>query len=198
MVAAVRGAGGAVPRSVSRLRRNPPPDQVVLLALAVFGGLATLGGAALSPSIFPPVMLALPLLFGGLLLTRAPLLQLTVVISGLIAFDITYLGIMSTRPGSLVVVVVTALVAFEFARSREETGLGGLRGDSVLVELRRRLEMQGDIPYLPAPWHAQPVVKPAGGAPFAGDFVVSALTGPNRLEVALVDVSGKGVEAGTR
>ena len=58
--------------------------------------------------------------------------------------------------------------------------------------------MQGDIPLLPLPWHADPVVKPAGGAPFAGDFVVSALTGADRLEVALVDVSGKGIEAGTR
>jgi serine phosphatase RsbU (regulator of sigma subunit) len=41
-------------------------------------------------------------------------------------------------------------------------------------------------------------VLPAGNAPFAGDFVVSARTGPSRLDVALVDVSGKGVEAGTR
>ena len=38
---------------------------------------------------------------------------------------------------------------------------------------------------------------PAGGVPFAGDFVVSAVTG-DRFEVSVVDVSGKGVEAGTR
>ncbi|MCW2542892.1 MAG: protein serine/threonine phosphatase [Frankiales bacterium] len=40
-------------------------------------------------------------------------------------------------------------------------------------------------------------MKPAGGGPFAGDFVVSCLQ-DGRFHVALVDVSGKGVEAGTR
>jgi serine phosphatase RsbU (regulator of sigma subunit) len=43
------------------------------------------------------------------------------------------------------------------------------------------------------------VLSPAGGGPFAGDFVVSALAEEGRrLELALVDVSGKGVDAGTR
>jgi serine phosphatase RsbU (regulator of sigma subunit) len=43
------------------------------------------------------------------------------------------------------------------------------------------------------------VLRPAGGAPFAGDFVVSSCAdGGRRLDIALVDVSGKGVEAGAR
>ena len=43
------------------------------------------------------------------------------------------------------------------------------------------------------------MLSPAGGGPFAGDFVVSALRDDGRrLELALVDVSGKGVDAGTR
>ena len=37
----------------------------------------------------------------------------------------------------------------------------------------------------------------AGGSSFGGDFVVSSLEG-DTLEVALVDVSGKGTDAGTR
>jgi serine phosphatase RsbU (regulator of sigma subunit) len=41
------------------------------------------------------------------------------------------------------------------------------------------------------------VLRPAGGASFGGDFVVSYSDGKT-LEVALVDVSGKGVDAGTR
>jgi serine phosphatase RsbU (regulator of sigma subunit) len=98
-----------------------------------------------------------------------------------------------------VTIVVTGLIAYEFSRSREETGLGGLRGDTVLAELRRRLELQGDLPGLSEPWAAEVVLRPAGGAPFAGDFVVSTCAdNGKRLDIALVDVSGKGVEAGAR
>ena len=39
--------------------------------------------------------------------------------------------------------------------------------------------------------------RPAGGASFGGDFVVSTCDGKT-LEVAVVDVSGKGIDAGTR
>ena len=165
---------------------------LVLLAL-----LATLGGATWSASVFPPVFMALPLMLGGLVLPRRPLQVLAVVVAACIGFDLV-VDFGRVPPGSLFVVLVAGLIADQFARSREETGLGGLRGDSVLVELKRRLALQGDLPTLPAPWRAEVVVKPAGGGPFAGDFVVSALTHERRLEVALVDVSGKGVEAGTR
>src|SRR5205085_6430096 len=104
----------------------------------------------------------------------------------------------AVRIGAVVVVIATGLVAYEFARSREETGMGGLSGEVVLVELQARLEAQGELPPLPRPWRAERVVKAAGGAPFSGDFVVSAIVDEGVLEVALVDVSGKGVDAGTR
>ncbi len=103
------------------------------------------------------------------------------------------------RPLAVAVVAVTGALSYELARSREETGLAGLRGDSVLAELRRRLSQQGAVPQLPAGWRTEARVSPAGGGPFSGDFVVSALTREGRtLELALVDVSGKGVAAGTR
>ena len=41
------------------------------------------------------------------------------------------------------------------------------------------------------------MLRPAGGASFGGDFVVSTCDGKT-LEVAVVDVSGKGIDAGTR
>ena len=41
------------------------------------------------------------------------------------------------------------------------------------------------------------MLRPAGGASFGGDFVVSVCDG-KMLEVAVVDVSGKGIDAGTR
>jgi serine phosphatase RsbU (regulator of sigma subunit) len=108
-------------------------------------------------------------------------------------------GAGAARPGGLVSVVLVGLLSYGICRSREETGLVGFAGDSVLAELRRRLSQQGEVPALPAGWRAEARVSPAGGGPFSGDFVVSALTGGGTaLEVALVDVSGKGLAAGVR
>ena len=53
------------------------------------------------------------------------------------------------------------------------------------------------MPELPEGWGSQVVLLQAGGSSFGGDFVVSASDG-DTLEVALVDVSGKGTDAGTR
>ncbi len=84
-----------------------------------------------------------------------------------------------------------------FRRSR--LGVGGSQGESMLVDLRDRIQGQGGIPVLPEGWHAQSALRSAGGTPFAGDFVVTARPhGGDRLEVAVVDVSGKGAGAGTR
>jgi serine phosphatase RsbU (regulator of sigma subunit) len=69
----------------------------------------------------------------------------------------------------------------------------------MLVDLRDRIQGQGGIPVLPEGWHAQSALRSAGGTPFAGDFVVAARPRDgDRLEVAVVDVSGKGAGAGTR
>ncbi|MCA1710746.1 MAG: serine/threonine-protein phosphatase [Actinobacteria bacterium] len=190
---------GAVPRLVTRARRNPPPENVALVGLLLVSGLLLLGGLVVSESVFSPSTQVIPLLVGGLLLGRHALRRLLLFVGGCLVWDMVTLGIHGARPGAMTAVAVTGLIAHEFARSRDETGLGGLRGDSVLVELRNRLELQGALPPLPAPWSAETVLRPAGGGPFAGDFLVSARAdGGQRLDLALVDVSGKGVDAGSR
>lgn len=194
----VRGGLEAPARLVTRLRRDPPAEQTALMLLLALSAIATILGKTWSAAWFPPVFLALPLLFGGLMLARKAMRQLLAFVVLCLLFDLLDRGWEIARPGGILVVIVTGLVAHEFARSREETGLSGLRSDSVLLELKRRLLLQGALPALPLPWRAESVVKPAGGGPFAGDFVVSALVGARYFQVALVDVSGKGVEAGTR
>ena len=42
------------------------------------------------------------------------------------------------------------------------------------------------------------VAKSAGGTSFAGDFIVARRSSDDRLDLVVVDVSGKGVEAGSR
>jgi serine phosphatase RsbU (regulator of sigma subunit) len=70
-------------------------------------------------------------------------------------------------------------------------------GEQMFVDLRDRILQQGGIPELPPGWRVESALRSAGGTPFAGDFVVARRTG-DRLELAVVDVSGKGEEAGTR
>jgi len=184
---------------VTRARREPPPEHIALTGLVAFSIVLHVAGLAAGARIVPPGSQILPLLGGGLLLNRRPMRVLCAVAAACLVWDVIALGVDVVRPGALVVVIVTGLVAYELSRSREETGLGGLRGDTVLVELRRRLELQGQLPPLRQPWSAEAVLRPAGGGPFAGDFLVSTCAeNGHRLDVALVDVSGKGVEAGAR
>ena len=194
-----RSVLGAVPRALARLRRHPPPERVSLLVLVGVSLLLVVGSQVLGVGVVPPATQVLPLLGGGVLLGRSTMRLLLAVSAACMAYDLHALGLEEVRIGGLVSVAVTGLVAYEFARSREETGLSGLRSDTVLLELRRRLEQQGRLPQLPPGWRAEAVVRPAGGGPFSGDFVVSARPGDgHRLEVAVADVSGKGVDAGTR
>ena len=189
----------APPRAVTRLRHSPPPEPVALAVLVALSLLSVPGSAMFGPAIFPASFQVIPLIGGGLLLRTRAMRRLMAVVALTVGYDLLDVGIDGVRPGALFVLVVTAGVAYEFARSREETGLAGATGDTFVVELRRRLEQQGELPRLPQGWAGEQVLCPAGGGPFAGDFVVSSLTGGGRvLELALVDVSGKGLEAGTR
>ena len=69
----------------------------------------------------------------------------------------------------------------------------------MFVDLRDRLRAFGELPELPGGWHAETAVESAYGQSFSGDFVVATRSPDGRwFEVVLVDVSGKGVQAGTR
>jgi serine phosphatase RsbU (regulator of sigma subunit) len=69
----------------------------------------------------------------------------------------------------------------------------------MFVDLRDRLRAFGELPDLPGGWHAETAVESAYGQSFSGDFVVATRSADGRwFEVVLVDVSGKGVQAGTR
>jgi serine phosphatase RsbU (regulator of sigma subunit) len=67
----------------------------------------------------------------------------------------------------------------------------------MLVDLRDRLRTQGELPVLPQDWGAELSVLSAYGDSFSGDFLVTSRH-DEVLELALVDVSGKGIAAGTR
>jgi len=166
----------------------------VAVALTVVTVVISVAAVYVSEAWFSPGLLILPVLAGGLLLWPRALRILFCVIAAGLAYD-ALRGL--AGPGLIATIVVTGLVADVLARTRKKLGMQGMRGNQMLIELRDRIRAQGTLPALPDGWGSVSVLRPAGGSSFGGDFLVSACDG-KALEVALVDVAGKGVDAGTR
>jgi hypothetical protein len=172
---------------ITRNRRLAFTLSVLAIAIAV-------AAVHVSEWWFSPGVMILPILAGGLLLWPRALRIFFVFAGAALIYDIVE---DKAGAGIIATIVLTAAFADVLARTREKLGLLGLRGDQMLVELRDRIRAQGKLPALGEGWGSSVVLKPAGGSSFGGDFVVSACDGKT-LEVALVDVSGKGIDAGTR
>jgi hypothetical protein len=100
---------------------------------------------------------------------------------------------------AMVALATVIIIMSATSRSRARLGVQGSRGESMFVDLRDRLRAFGELPDLPGGWHAETAVESAYGQSFSGDFVVATRSADGRwFEVVLVDVSGKGVQAGTR
>ena len=171
-------------------------ESLLLVALSLATVAVTWAGVAW-PAAFPPSVLVLVVLVGGLVLTPRALVFLYGVVGAALLFDLIVLP--GTPVGVIVVVGVAAVLVLALARSRARLGVSATLGESMLVDLRDRLRQQGELPPLPPGWAAEVVVRAAGGASFSGDFLVATRSDDGHvLEVALVDVSGKGQPAGTR
>jgi hypothetical protein len=143
---------------------------------------------------FSPAIMILPILAGGMLLWPRALRILLGISAVMLGYDWLREVV---GPGVVATIFVTAVFADAVARNRAKVGLQGMRGGHMLVELRDRIRAQSALPALPDGWGSASVLMAAGGSSFGGDFLVSACDG-KALELALVDVSGKGIEAGTR
>jgi hypothetical protein len=172
------------------ITRNRRIALVLALAVVLIG----ITAVAESGQWISAGMMILPILAGGLLLWPRALRILFCLVLILLVYDWSQ-G--RAGPGIIATIVVTAAFADVLARTRAKLGMLGLRGDQMLIELRDRIRTQSTMPALPEGWHSVSVLQPAGGASFGGDFLVSACDGKT-LEVALVDVAGKGIDAGTR
>lgn len=185
--------------SLLAVPETPAAEWVTCLALVLVVALIGLLAGVVGADVVPPALAFIPVIIGGLALPPRPLRVLFVATAVELGFAVAAFGWSGVRVGGLVGVVAAAVIANEMSRSRDVLGLSATRRESMLVELRDRLRAQGEMPVLPAPWHAEVVQRSAGGGDFGGDFMVSTLADDgSRLELALVDVSGKGVDAGTR
>lgn len=102
--------------------------------------------------------------------------------------------------GAAAVQVSVAGIVLLASIRRGRLGVGGLRGETMFVDLRDRILDQGRLPDAPAGWIVESALQSAGGTAFSGDFVVATRSeGPGSLlQLVVVDVSGKGEDAGTR
>lgn len=151
------------------------------------------------PSWAPLMMLVLPLAVGSLVLSPKELPWFVVFVLLVLALTTTQRADLNARSAVTVGVVFALgfiILLASFRRSR--LGVAGLRGESMLVDLRDRILKQGAIPDLPEDWHVEWELRASGGTLFSGDFVVASRADCGRLDLVVVDVSGKGEQAGTR
>ena len=167
----------------------------LILVAVLLAALIVRWPSAMPWSAFVPLIV-----LGGLFLPPKWLFLVLVAIAGLLTYDGLMLkGEKISFPGNIVLMAVVAALMIWLSVSRARLGVQGTLGESMLVDLRDRLRAHGELPTLPEPWHAEVALESAYGESFSGDFVVTSRSNTgHQLEVALVDVSGKGVNAGTR
>ncbi|MFG2523652.1 PP2C family protein-serine/threonine phosphatase [Streptomyces sp. NPDC048527] len=161
-------------------------------------------GTLLNPVWCSPTALVLPIVAGGLLLRPASLLGLYAAAAAALIVESVRLGPYAegaarVTPGTVLVVAACGFFGLLIAQFRSRVGVPWRRGGTMLFDLRERIRVQSKLPQLPQGWHREMALRPAGGQSFSGDFVVAARTNGGRtLEAVLTDVSGKGMDAGSR
>lgn len=150
----------------------------------------------------PPSAVAIPIVIANIVLGPRTLPWFVVFVLGVLVLSVasaTDAQLDARRVGGIVVAFTVGLIVLISSFRRSRLGVAGSLGESMLVDLRERITKQGVIPALPVGWYAEAVTRSAGASSFAGDFMVASLTNDGRrFNVAVVDVSGKGEQAGTR
>ena len=183
-------------RAVRRLRES---DLVPALLLVVASVL--IGVAQYVVPVVPLTTLVIPMVIGNLVL--APRVLPWIVVFSLSVLVVVVAATPSLldgrRIGGVVVIFLIGMVILVSSFRRTRLGVAGVRGESMLVDLRDRIHNQARMPALPKDWYAEAVLRSAGGSSFAGDFLVASRSSDGTsLQVAVVDVSGKGEQAGSR
>lgn len=179
-----------------RLRRRLG-DPGVAAALVALAGVLALASLAWPGQLRPATVVSIPVVLGGLALRRRELRLLVLGAVLLVGLVVAARGARVLSVGSLLILGTVVAVSWDQASRRDRLGVRQARPDRILLELRQRLLVQAEVPPLPRGWGVDVELRPAGDAGLAGDFVASRLDG-DVLHLVLVDVSGKGVDAGSR
>jgi hypothetical protein len=187
---------------IVRWRTGTNEGQFAVLAALTVMSAGIMLVSLYSYNTFPAATFVIPMLLGSMALRYRTLLVLVLFIVVATAIAVTketvQTGMTTGRVSTLAVMAIVAVIVL-FESSRHRSGLPGRLGEAMLVELKDRLQAQGVVPPLPEGWKSQSAMLSAGGAKFAGDFLVANLSeDETKLEMVLVDVCGKGVAAGTQ
>lgn len=193
----------AAPRPLRRLRMMAPwIERAPWLLVAAFLAAGAVSAWAIDrwPMAVPWSVFAFIVVAAGLFLGPRLLIVVYLGLFAAMAIVGSRLGVLKGATlGAEAAVAATMGLMLWLANARSQLGVVGVSGESMLVDMRDRLRAQGQLPELPAQWSAEVALESAYGDGFAGDFVVaSRSTDGALLEIALVDVSGKGRQAGTR
>ncbi len=180
-------------------RRTDSVELRIALALAVLAaGMTT--AVVLAPEQMPFSSLVVTVVLGSIFLGPRTLPWLVSAVLLMLAVTIANQEELTGRiVGAAMVQVIVAVIVLLGSHRRSRLGVAGLQGETMFVDLRDRILNQGGIPRLPHGWVVESALHSAGGTAFAGDFVVATKSPEDSLlQVVVVDVSGKGEEAGTR
>ncbi len=182
-----------------RMRREMSvSDRPALFFLVLLTVVITLGGLVY-PDFLPFTTLLLPMFIGSLWLGPKSLpwfVVFTCLCVCVLLLDQPQVNWRSFARVSVTFLIALLILVTSFRRTR--LGVSGPMGESMFVDLRDRISQQGNLPALPGDWLVEAVAKSAGGTSFAGDFIVAKRSQHDKLDLVVVDVSGKGVEAGSR
>ena len=167
---------------------------VTLLLMSLIG--VAIAVVLVFGDVVPMVLWVVYLMLGVMLLRFVPLLLVAAAVMAAAVWTASRVGLTEPREvSSLVILALAALLALLHS-SRQRSGLPVALSEAVLSQLRDRLQRQGVVPDLPNGWRSQSAVLTAHGPSYAGDFLVADLRDGRWLEMALVDVCGKGVSVG--
>ena len=181
-------------RAVARAGGQQDSQRLLLIGLVCLT-LGTLFLLLTGQQWVPISAFGVPMLLGSLLLPLRMFMTLLGVQAASVAIAVLMIDVDALLLAAVAVLATLAMVmVVAVCRNRL-----GSTGESMLIDLRDRLNSQSELPPLPPGWSAEAVMRSAGGAQFAGDFVVAAKTQRGlAVEIVVVDVSGKGLAAGTR
>lgn len=171
-------------------------SQVQVLLMLSAAVVLTVLAAMLTDQV-PATIWLLWLLVGVLVLRFGPLMILSVeVLVASVVAQIALGGFDRPRVLAAELTIALAVAVACYLSSRQRSGLPVALSETLLAQLRDRLQAQGTVPKLPHGWHSQSAMLTAHGTGYAGDFLVANLRGLNHLDLVLVDVCGKGVAVG--
>lgn len=192
----LRGSSAYVQQRVEGWRTGSHGSQAFLLVVLLGLVALAVGLGMLAERVVPVSLWFLFLMLGTMLLRFVPLLILVAVLA-VVAFwtSVETSFATASRTSALLIFAIGVLLAV-YQSSRQRSGLPMALSEAVLTQLRDRLQRQGVVPPLPNGWRSQSATITANGPSYAGDFLVSDLRDGRWLEMALVDVCGKGTSVG--